>query len=140
MNLLLKVYPSSKGIDIALFIARFSIGILMLIHGLPKLEAIFSGQPVQFISVFGLSPVISLLLAAFAEVFCSILLIVGFATRIAVVPLIITMLIALFVIHINDPFSRQEMPIHYLLVYSVLLFTGSGRYSLDYLMVKRNER
>lgn len=137
MKKVLSVNPSSTGIDIALFIARVSVGIFMLVHGLPKMIALFSGEPVQFISVFGLGPAISLALAVFAEVFCSILLIAGFGTRLAVIPLIITMLVAVFVIHINDPFAKQELGLHYLLVYAILLIAGSGKYSIDYLMAKR---
>ena len=124
----------SGAIDLAVLIARIGIGVLMLVHGLPKLEKLFSGEPVQFASVMGMSPTVSLALAVFAEVICSLLLIVGFATRLAVIPLIITMLVAVLSIHASDPFAKQEPAIHYLLVYIILLLTGSGKYSIDGLL------
>mgnify|MGYP001174105001 CR=1 FL=1 len=118
--------------DAAILIARIGIGLLMLTHGLPKMAMLFSGDPVQFPPVLGLSAEISLGLAVFAEVACSVLIIAGVATRIAVIPLIITMAIAAFYIHAADGLAKQEPAIQYLLVYVILLFTGSGRFSLDY--------
>jgi hypothetical protein len=37
-------------------------------------------------------------------------------------------------IHATDPFGKQEPGLQYLLVYIVLLFEGSGKYSVDYLL------
>lgn len=124
----------NSGVDTALLLTRISIGVLMLVHGLPKMATLFSGDPIQFPPVFGLSPVLSLGLAVFAEVFCSVLLLVGLGTRLATIPLIITMLIAAVYIHGNDPFAKQELAIHYLLAYVILLITGAGKYSLDHLL------
>ena len=134
MKKILSINQNSLGVDTAILIARVTIGLLMLVHGLPKMQGLFSAGPVQFASVFGMSAGMSMSLAVFAEVFCSILLIAGIGTRLAVLPLIITMLVAVFVIHVNDPFAKQELGLHYLLVYVILLITGSGRFSIDYLM------
>lgn len=128
--------PASPTVDAALLIARIGIGTLMLVHGIPKLLMLSSG-PVQFPGVMGMSASLSLGLAVFAEVFCSVLLIAGLATRLAAIPLIVTMLVAVFSIHAADPFAVKEMGMHYLLVYLVLLVSGSGRYSLDYLLQRR---
>ena len=139
MKRLFSVKDNTSAVDVALLIARVGIGALMLVHGLPKMVALFSGDPVQFPSIMGMSAGLSLALAVFAEVVCSILLIVGFGTRLASVPLIITMVIAVFIIHGADPFAKQEMALHYLLVYIVLLFTGSGKYSVDYTLHKKTQ-
>jgi putative oxidoreductase len=125
---------SSNNISMALLVLRVGIGVLMLIHGVPKMAGLFSDGPVQFPSVLGMTPEISLSLAVFAEVICSVLLIVGFGTRLATIPLIITMLVAVLYIHGNDPFANQEIGIHYLLAYVLLLITGAGKYSLDNLL------
>jgi putative oxidoreductase len=106
----------------------------MLTHGIPKLMMLLSGAPIQFPPVAGMSAEMSLGLAVFAEVFCSVLLLAGFATRLAVLPLIITMLVAVVFIHAADPIAVKEPALHYLLVYIVLLFAGSGKYSTDYLL------
>jgi putative oxidoreductase len=134
MNKILNVNKAANITDIALLVARAGIAAFMLTHGIPKLVMLFSGAPIQFPPIMGMSPEVSLGLAVFAEVFCSILLLAGFATRLAVIPLIITMVIALVFIHAADPFAKQELAFQYLLVYLVLLFAGSGRFSVDYLL------
>jgi putative oxidoreductase len=120
--------------DLALLVGRIAIAILMLLHGIPKMQMLFSGDAIQFPSVFGMSAGLSLALAVFAEVFCSILILVGFATRLATIPLIITMLVAVFSIHAADVFAKKELAVLYLAGYVVLLFAGSGKYSADQLL------
>lgn len=134
MKQLFKVNKAATSTDIALLIARLGIGAMMLTHGIPKLMMMLSGSPVQFPSVMGLSPELGLTLVILAEVAGSIFLITGFATRLVVIPLMFTMLCAVFIIHSGDPFTNQEPALLYLLTYVVLLFTGSGRFSIDNLM------
>lgn len=136
MKKILSTKQSSEATHLALLIARLGVGVLMLTHGLGKMQMLFSGEPVQFPGVFGMSAELSLALAVFAEVACSILLITGLATRLAVIPLIVTMLVAALAIHASDPFTKQEPALQYLLVYVVLLLAGSGKYSVDYLLAK----
>lgn len=136
MKKILSTKQSSEATHLALLIARLGVGVLMLTHGLGKMQMLFSGEPVQFPGVFGMSAELSLALAVFAEVACSILLITGLATRLAVIPLIVTMLVAALAIHASDPFTIQEPALQYLLVYVVLLLAGSGKYSVDYLLAK----
>ena len=104
MNKLFSTSNTSATINLALLIARVGIAALMLTHGIPKLGMLLSGEPVQFLPFMGMSAELSLGLAIFAEVFCSIFLLAGFATRLATIPLIITMLVAVLVVHAADPF------------------------------------
>lgn len=134
----LSVNQKSNNVDIALLIARVGIAALMLTHGIPKLMMLLSGGGAQFPALLGLSGEIALGLTVFAEVVCSILLLLGIATRLSTIPLIITMGVAIFLVHGADPFAKQEPAFQYLLVYAVLLFTGAGKYSIDYLL-KRNK-
>ncbi|NEU08217.1 DoxX family protein [Flavihumibacter sp. R14] len=136
MKRLFNVQHQDKNIDIAILILRVSIASLMLVHGIPKLLSLVSGDAVQFPALIG-SPEISLALAVFAEVFCSILILFGLSTRLATIPLIITMLVAVFLIHAADPFANKEIGLHYLIGYVILLVTGSGKISLDHLLLKR---
>jgi putative oxidoreductase len=132
MKKLLQVNSVAGTTDIALLLARMGIAALMLTHGFPKLMLLLSGTAGQFPSVMGMGAELSLSLTVIAEVLCSILVLAGFATRLAVIPLAITMFVAVFLIHGSDPFSAKEPALHYLLVYLILLFAGSGRYSVDY--------
>jgi putative oxidoreductase len=115
----------------ALLLLRVASGGMMLTHGIPKVMRLFGGEEIKFADPFGLGPEISLILAAFAEGICSILVILGVKTRYAVIPLIITMLVAAFVAHAADPFGRKELPLLYCAVFISLLLTGGGPYSLD---------
>jgi putative oxidoreductase len=134
MKSIVSVNKADSVTDIALLVARAGIAALMLTHGIPKLLMLLSGAPVQFPPVMGMSPELSLGLAVFAEVFCSILILTGFVTRLAAIPLIITMLVAVIMVHGADPIAKKEPALQYLVVYMVLLFAGSGKYSIDYLL------
>ena len=127
---------SAKSINITLLIMRIGIALLMLTHGIPKIAKL-SEDPVQFMNFLGLGTTLSLYLAIFGEVICSILVMLGLGTRLAVIPSVITMLVVVFHVHIADPFAKQEMGLHYLLTYAVLFIMGSGRYSLDHLLFSR---
>jgi len=137
MKKIISVNKANKTTDIALLTARIAIAAMMLTHGIPKLVMLFSGAPVQFPPVLGMSAEFSLILTVFAEVVCSVFILAGFGTRVAVIPLAITMLTAVFLIHAADPFSVKESALHYLVVYIILLLAGSGKYSVDYLLQKR---
>ena len=94
MKKLLSISNTSNTTSIALLVARRGRAVLMLTHGIPKMMMLFSGAPVQFPPVLGMSAELSLGLTVFTEVICSVFLLTGFATRIATIPLIITMLVA----------------------------------------------
>lgn len=127
----LKVSKGSRSLDFALLILRLGIASLMLFHGIPKLMQLFAEGEIQFGDPIGLGVKVSFILVVFAEFFCSILIFFGLATRLAVIPLVINMLVAVFIYHGDDAFSVQELGLHYLLVYFVLWIAGSGRYSFD---------
>ncbi len=127
-------------VDLGLLILRIGIACFMLTHGWPKLMKLMAGGEIQFLDPFGLGAKPSFILAIFAEVFCSILILLGLATRWATIPLIITMLVAIFVAHATDGFQKQELPAHFVLVYVFLLISGPGKYSFDYFVSKRLNR
>ena len=104
--------------------------------GWGKLTRLGSGE-LQFADPFGLGPSVTLALAIFAEVFCSAALILGLLTRLAVIPLAVTMLTAIFIIHADDPWQKQEFAMMFLIPYLTLFFTGAGRFSLDYLLGRK---
>ncbi len=124
-------------LNLAIFCVRVFIGLTMLSHGAPKLMKFMSGEPLHFADPLNIGVVPSLVLTVFAEVFCSICIIIGLGTRFAVVPLMITMLVAAFVVHIGDGFREQETALLYLLIYFTLFITGSGRYSIDRQLEKK---
>ena len=126
-------------IDVALFILRVGAAALILTHGIPKLLMLFGGGEIQFLDPVGLGMEISLTLSVFAEVICAVLLILGLASRLAAIPLIINMGVAFFIVHAQDPFQVKELALVYLLIFTTLLITGSGKYALDHYLLKRKK-
>ena len=124
-------------LDAGIFLVRIVISILMLMHGVPKVMKFFTDEPVAFVNFLGLGAGFSLTLTVLAEVVCSLLLIIGLFTRPALIMLIITMAVAGFYIHAEDPFAVKEKAIIFLLTYIFLFFTGSGKYSLDKILSKK---
>ena len=110
---------------------RVTIGLTMaLAHGWGKLVN-FGEIAGKFADPIGLGPELSLGLAVFAEFFCAFGVVFGLLTRAATIPLIITMLVAAFVVHADDPFQKQEFALLYFFPLVMLLITGPGRMSLD---------
>lgn len=123
----------TKGnIDLGLLVLRLWFGLEMAFaHGLGKMIKIFSGN-FQFADPLGVGQTTSLILAGSAEFFGGLLIAVGFFTRLAAVPYLITMLVAAFVVHLGDGWSKMAVPLHYAIAAIVLLITGPGRLSLDH--------
>jgi putative oxidoreductase len=115
----------------AKLLIRLGAGGMMLTHGIPKIGRLFGEGPVKFADPFGLGPEISLVLAIFAEVICAGLVMVGFKTRLATFPLMLTRLTAAFYAHWNDPFGKKELPLLFFLVFLAILIMGPGKYALD---------
>ncbi len=129
--------------DLASLILRVGLGFFMVFgHGLGKLQMLISGE-IQFAALFGLSPTINLTLAVLAEFFAALLVMVGLKTRLASIPVILTMAVAVFIVHFNDPLfaasggGSKEFAAIYLIGYLGILLLGSGKYSLDALIDKR---
>lgn len=112
----------------------------MLTHGLRKFDLLLEGGTVEFVDPFGFGETTTLILTIFAEVICSGLLFIGLATRLVVVPLIITMFTAIFVVHCADGFEKQELAGLYLLIYVFLLVAGSGKYSVDHIISRKKRK
>ncbi|MGO1585469.1 DoxX family protein [Mesonia sp.] len=123
--------------DFALLLFRIAIGGMMLVHGIPKLLQLFSGEEIVFADPIGIGATATLALSVIAEVICSVLIIIGLGTRLAVIPLIINMAVAVLIFHATDGFQAQELGALYLICYLVLFYTGSGKYSFDYRFLKK---
>jgi putative oxidoreductase len=117
--------------DLGLLAIRLLSGGMMLTHGIPKFDRLFGEGPVKFADPFGLGPEISLGMVLFAEVGCSLLVMLGFKTRWATLPLIFTMLMASFYAHGSDPFSDKELSLLFFTLFLSVLISGGGRYSVD---------
>lgn len=130
---------SGMGRSLGVLVLRLSVGLMMAFaHGLGKIQMFMNSEVIQFADPIGLGHEMSLLLAAGAEFFCSLLLVIGLMTRLATIPLIITMMVAVFIVHANDPFQKMEFGLLYLFPYIAILLMGPGKFSVDYLLTKKS--
>jgi putative oxidoreductase len=127
----LEFVPSSA--DFGLLVLRVALGLSMaLLHGWGKLTNLIAGTS-KFPDILGIGSTPALLLAIGAELFCSLLLIVGLWTRLAALLLAITMSVAFFMAHggkLSGP-GNGELAFVYLIGYVVLLSAGAGKFSVD---------
>lgn len=123
--------------EIALFLFRVSVSSFMFFgHGLGKFEKLLSGSEIKFSDPFGLGVTTSFYLAVFAEAISSIFIMAGLFTRINSLFLIVTMSVAAFIAHADDPFSGKEKALLFLVSYIFIFLVGPGKVSLHNLFKK----
>lgn len=114
---------------------RVLFGVLLMLHGFQKLMN-FDALSSVFPDPLGIGNQLSLILAIFGELVCSLGFVAGFLYRLVLIPMIFTMAVAYFVIHGADPFSSKELAFIYLIVFVLMYIVGPGKYSLDYIFAK----
>jgi putative oxidoreductase len=130
MKKLMSIKYPDWAFQAATLIIRVGLGATMLPHGLKKLQS-YSEKKDSFMDFMGIGPAASLALVIFAELVCSGLLVLGLFTRLAAIPLIITMAVALFKAHNGEMFGDGEMSAIYLFGYAAVVLLGPGKISVD---------
>lgn len=130
MKKLMSISYSPLAFNFSMLIIRISMGVLMMSHGYDKLVN-FSEKQRNFYNLLEIGSTPSLLLCIFAEFFCALFITIGLFTRLTVIPLIITMSIAVFGVHSMDFFGDAETGSLFLAGYLVLLICGPGKISVD---------
>ena len=121
---------SDNGISFAALVLRLALGIMILPYGFSKLMS-FSSRSASFADPFHIGSTASMSLAIFAEVFCSVFIILGLFTRFACIPLIVVMAVALGYANHWQIFGGGEKAAVYLAGLIALLFIGPGKISID---------
>ncbi len=127
--------------DLGLLIIRLIIGLLMAFYGYEKLlhfnEMAASDFWMKNVSFLGFSSKVALGLTVFAELVCSILLILGLFTRISLFFLafcmawIFLVVFPMSILDKGDNGYQFNDAFVYFMIYLGLFFTGAGKYSLD---------
>jgi putative oxidoreductase len=94
----------------------------------------------MFTDIIGIGSKLSFNLVIFAELGCGFLVLIGFLTRITVIPIFISMTVAFFIAHAKDPFLMKQYPFILLLLSIAVFVSGSGKYSIDTLIFKKNKK
>lgn len=121
--------------NLATFLLRLGMGLLMIPHGYDKLVH-FMQYKKDFFNFIGLGSTISLALVVFAEFFCSVFLIMGLFTRILASVLLIEMFVLVFNKHHGQVFGEGEHGMLYLTGYLAIILLGPGKASLDGILGK----
>lgn len=139
MKTLIKRVVSTDG-SFAQLALRIPVGIIFIAHGAQKLFGAFGGYGLegtgQWMASIGLNPgYLMALLAGGAEFFGGIALILGLLVRPTATILAITMLVAIFAVHIGNGLFMSNDGYEFglaLLAASVsLAISGAGRASVD---------
>ena len=131
--LTLSVLPRSP--DLGLLVLRVAVGgSLFLKHGWEKV-AHFSQMSAHFPDPIHIGAVPSLVVALISDAVCSLLLVLGLATRWAALIIGVNIAVAWALVHHLEFFGHQadhgEVCFLYLVASAGLFFSGPGRFSLD---------
>lgn len=138
MNKLLKDWTNGK--DLGILILRLVLGFSIFYgHGLGKWNKLLSGDEIQFLDPIGMGAETSFYLVVFAEGVCFLFVMLGLFTRLALIPLMITMFVATFIFHAGHEFGSVEGPMIFFFGFLALFFSGAGKYSVDYFLANRKK-
>ena len=125
---------------------RIIAGIIFIAHGAQKLFAWFGGYGLdgtgQWMESIGLSPgYLMALTAGSAEFFGGILLIAGLLTRPTALVLVITMVVAILSVHIDNGLfmsnNGYEFGLALIAMSIALMLQGGGRFSVDNIIARK---
>ncbi len=124
-----------KDRDLGLLVLRLGVGILMLLHGIAKLQGVGF---IEGILVKNGLPGFLAYGVYLTEVIAPLLIIVGYRTRLASLVMIFGALFAMFLVHSADIFQLNkaggwgvELLGLYITGALVLAISGSGKYALS---------
>ena len=127
---LFPVKPDGTFISVILLIVRVVFGVMLMNHGIDK-WANYQELSAVFPDPLGIGSPLSLGLAIFGELACSMAFIIGFLYRLAMIPMIFTMRVAFFIVHADDPFAVKELAFVYLVVFVLMYIVGPGKFAVD---------
>ncbi|MBN2978912.1 LysR family transcriptional regulator [Pseudomonas fluorescens] len=120
----------SKHQDLGLLFLRASGALFLLwVHGLPKVLN-YSEQLKLIEDPFHLGAHVTLLLAIFAEVLCPVLIVAGVLVRLACLPILAVLLIAMLVVHPEWTLLEGQFGWLLLIIFTSVLIAGPGRFTL----------
>ncbi len=122
----------SANTSAGLLVLRLAGLSLFLKHGLEKLTG-YSRMVQHFPDPIHVGAHAGLAFALLSDGICSVLVLIGLATRPASAVILFNLLVAFFFVHHAAFFSdgHVELVAIYIIVFATLVFTGPGRFSID---------
>ena len=136
-------------ISLGLLILRLALGAVFIYHGGQKAFGWFNGNATladfaatQAIkSMPGLPPLVWAALAAYSEFFGGVGILLGFLTRLAVLPVMVSMFVGIWQVHGKNGFDNVERGYEYNVILigicTMLMLAGGGLVSADAFLFKR---
>jgi putative oxidoreductase len=125
---------------LALLAGRLAVGLLFVstgwgkVHNIPKVTMFFEHLGIP-------APGFNAVLVGWSELLCGSALVVGLLTRLATVPLIVSMIIAILTAKLADIHGLFDLvgadEFTYLVVLVMLAILGPGRVAIDHVIAKR---
>ena len=134
------LFPKVEGTKISLLLlaSRLLFGLTFASHGLDKLQH-FTETAAHFPAPFGMSGEVAVSLSIFGELICGLAFTFGFLTRLALLPMIFTMIVAFTTVH-GGSVSGGELAFLYLVIFVLSWFAGAGKFSVDGLISSKLNR
>jgi putative oxidoreductase len=138
------LHPSSKSpvlTDLALLVARVSLGVILVAHGLQKLnEWTVAGTAGAFHEMGIPAPTVSAYFVTGVEIVAGAALVIGLLTPVAAILNMVSLFGALVLVHLqNGVFVGQngfELVLALLAGLAVVAVLGAGRFSTDRLLAR----
>jgi putative oxidoreductase len=123
--------PDDRAQDWGLLFLRVSGALLLLwVHGLPKLLH-FSAELQNIEDPFHFGAHLTLMLAVVAEVLCPLLIIVGLLVRLACLPILFVLWVAMVIVHPEWSLFEGQFGWLLLIIFTSILIAGPGRLALN---------
>jgi putative oxidoreductase len=132
---MMKKFFSAHGLwhDAGLGIIRILVGLMISYHGLEVFDQAKMADYGKWMTDLKLpAPLFMAYLGKGVEFFCGVLFTIGLFTRLACIPLILTMAFIPFVLGHGKVFTDDQHPFLFVVIFLIYFFTGPGRWSLDY--------
>lgn len=125
---------------LALLLGRLAVGLLFVstgwgkVHDLPKVTAYFTSLGIP-------APGFHAVLVGYSELLCGSAIVIGLFTRLATIPLIVSMVVAILTARIGDLHGVFDLvgfeEFTYWVVLIMLAVLGPGAASVDHVLVRR---
>ncbi|WP_370088632.1 DoxX family protein [Ekhidna sp.] len=118
--------------DYGFLFPRIAFGIHLLYYSWGSVTSLDVSGDASWLAAHGVPlPTLAAWAYLFTEFLGGMALIIGFRVRMFAVPLIITFLVAYFMVHLNDSYQDAYPALQMLAMSCFFLFAGSGKPSLD---------